>query len=114
MSKYKEKHMFEKLLEAYNDFLAREYDTEEETTEIPEGGILSVAYTDEYELDEGSYMLEVKLDVVNWKWLNYVNGELALEEPTDEETAIEDFLNGDFDGMLSSCVDKAWEIDQPE
>lgn len=98
------------LLDAYNFYCAREFG-DEPLVEIPEDGILDVAWTKDLEGDD-QHTYEVKFDSINMKWLSYVDEKLVIEEPTDEKEAIWRFIKEDFDSMMRPCVNKAWEIDQ--
>lgn len=79
----------------------------ESIQDIPEDGILHLACTT-YELGDGvEREIRVVFDLKSLKYLNYIDGELVLEEQRD---CLSDFINEidvcDFDDVIRSVVHK--------
>lgn len=103
-----DKEQEQRLLEALNEYYNNEgWDS---IDKLPEDGIINLAYTtydfdDEYEHD-----IEVKFDLNELCYLNYIDFELVLKEYVDSiEQFIED-LNASFDDMIYNCLKKGREI----
>ena len=99
------------LLKAVNRYLVREFDEDAKLERIPEDGIFHLAYTT-YEFGDGKvHEIQVDFDLLNLKYLNYIDGKLVLEEPRD---CLSDFINEiegcNYDDMIRNSIDKGWEI----
>ena len=102
------KEQQQRLLQALNEYYNNEgFDS---INKLPEDGIIHLAYTtydfdDDYEHD-----IEVKFDLNELCYLNYIDFELVLKEYVDSiEQFIED-LNASFDDMIYNCLKKGREI----
>ena len=73
------------LLKAVNRYLVREFDSDSALEKIPEDGIFHLAYTT-YEFgDDKEHEIQVDFDLLNLKYLNYIDGVLVLEEEVQPE-----------------------------
>lgn len=101
----------EKLINAVNEYIDREYGEDSEITEIPKTGIIPIAYTT-YDFDDGEeHEIQVSFDVNNLKYLNYIDDELVLEEPRDSiDEFIEEISVCDFNDIIRNCIHKGFEL----
>ena len=100
-----------KLLKAVNKYFVREFDEDAKLDRIPEDGIFHLAYTT-YEFGDGKeHEIQVDFDLLNLKYLNYIDWELVLEEPRDCLSDFIDEIAGcGFDDMIRDVVHKGWAI----
>ena len=101
-----------KVLEAFNDYIGREYN-ENPWDELPEDGILPIAYTT-YEFDDDykyTHEIQVNFNLNDMSWYNYIDDELVLVQPCDVESLISSF-SADFDSMIRDCVDKGFDLEE--
>lgn len=103
-----DKEQEQRLLEALNEYYNNEgWDSKDS---IPEDGIIPIGYTT-YDFDDDcEHDIEVKFDLNELCYLNYVDFELVLKEYVDSvEQLIED-LNASFDDMIYNCLEKGREL----
>lgn len=104
MDKEKEQRLLEALNEYYNN---EGFDS---IDKIPLDGIIHLAYTtydfdDDYEHD-----IEVKFDLNELCYLDYIDSEMVLKEDVDSIEQFIDDLNASFDDMIYNCLKKGREI----
>ena len=99
------------LLKAVNRYLTREFDEEARLRKIPEDGIFHLAYTT-YEFgDDEEHEIQVDFDLLNLKYLNYIDGVMVLEEPREcEQEFIDEMKACEFDDIIRECVRKGFEL----
>ena len=99
----------QELLRAVNEYLYDEFG--EVIQDIPEDGILNLAYTT-YDFGDGIERdIQVDFDLNSLKYLNYIDGELVLEEPRGCLSDFIDEIEGcGFDDMIRDVVHKGWAI----
>ena len=99
----------QELINSVNCYLEREFG--ESIQDIPEDGILHLAYTT-YELGDGvEREIQVDFDLNNLKYLNYIDGKLVLEEPREcEQEFIDEMKACEFDDIIRECVHKGFEL----
>ena len=100
-----------RLLKAVNEYYASEYGDGRELQDIPEDGIIDLAYT-EYECADGQeHGVQVSFSVESCSWLTFMHGERVLKER--EEGGIEGFIetmeHADFDGIVEGCQELVYE-----
>lgn len=103
-----DKEQEQRLLEALNEYYNNEgWDSKDS---IPEDGLIPLGYTT-YDFDDDcEHDIEVKFDLNELCYLNYIDFELVLKEYVDSiEQLIED-LNASFDDMIYNCLKKGREI----
>lgn len=100
-----------KLIDAVNEYIDREYGEDSEIKEVPEDGIIPIAYTT-YDFDDGiEHEIQVSFDVNNLKYLNYIDDELVLEEPRiTVDEFIDEITSCDFNDIIRNCVHKGYEL----
>lgn len=77
---------------------------------ISEDGIIHLAYTT-YDFDDDcEHNIEVKFDLNELCYLNYIDFELVLKEYVDSIEQFIDDLNASFDDMIYNCLKKGREI----
>ena len=103
-----DKEQEQRLIEALNEF--RRDEGWDSIDSIPEDGIISLGYTT-YDLDDDEeHDIEIKFDLNELCYLNYIDSEMVLKEYVDSiEQFIED-LNTSFDDMIYNCLKKGREI----
>ena len=99
----------QEVLRAVNEYLRHECGTE--LQDIPEDGIIYLA-NPTYEFGDGvEHDIQVDFDLNHLKYLNYIDGEMVLEEPRDCLRDFIDEIEGcGFDDMIRSVVHKGWAI----
>ena len=99
------------LLKAVNRCLVREFDEDAALKRIPEDGIFHLAYTT-YEFgDEEEHEIQVDFDILNLKYLNYIDGKLVLEEPREcEQEFIDEMKACEFDDIIRDVVRRGFEL----
>ena len=99
----------QKMIDSINCYLEREFG--ESIQDIPEDGIIHLAYTT-YDFGDGIERdIQVDFDLNSLKYLNYIDNELVLEEPRDCLSDFIDEIEGcGFDDMIRSVVHKGWAI----
>ena len=99
------------LLKAVNIYLAREFDSDSALDKIPEDGIFHLAYTT-YEFGDGKeHEIQVDFDLLNLKYLNYIDGILVLEEEREcEQEFIDEMKACEFDDIIRDVVRKGFEL----
>ena len=99
------------LLKAVNRYLVREFDEDAKLERIPEDGIFHLAYTT-YEFGgEEEHEIQVYFDLLNLKYLNYIDGKLVLEEPREcEQEFIHEMKACEFDDIIRDVVRKGFEL----
>ena len=99
------------LLKAVNRYLVREFGEDAALDRIPEDGIFHLAYTT-YEFgDEEEHEIQVDFDLLNLKYLNYIDGKLVLEEPREcEQEFIDEMKACEFDDIIRDVVHKGFEL----
>ena len=99
------------LLKAVNRYLRREFDEYAVLKRIPEDGIFHLAYTT-YEFGDGKeHEIQVDFDLLNLKYLNYIDGKLVLEEPREcEQEFIDEMKACEFDDIIRDVVHKGFEL----
>lgn len=104
MTKEQEQRLLESLNEYYNN---EGWDSKDS---IPEDGLIPLGYTT-YDFDDDcEHDIEVKFDLNELCYLNYIDFKLVLKEYVDSiEQFIED-LNASFDDMIYNCLKKGREI----
>lgn len=102
------KEQEQRLLEALNEYYNNEgWDS---IDELPEDGILSLGYTT-YDLDDDEeHDIEIKFDLNEFCYLNYVDFELVLKEYVDSFEQLLEDLNASFDDISYNCLKKGREI----
>ena len=102
------KEQEQRLLEALNEYYNNEgWDSKDS---IPEDGILSLGYTT-YDLDDDEeHDIEIKFDLNELCYLNYIDFELVLKEYVDSFEQLLEDLNASFDDMIYNCLKKGREI----
>ena len=102
------KEQEQRLLEALNEYYNNEgWDSKDS---IPEDGILSLGYTT-YDLDDDEeHDIEIKFDLNELCYLNYIDFELVLKEYVDSFEQLLEDLNASFDDILYNCIKKGREI----
>ena len=100
-----------RLLKAVNRYLVVEFGVDSEIKEVPKDGIVHLAYTT-YDFDDGEeHEVQVDFDLINLKYLNYIDNELVLEEERDtEESFISEIEVCDFNDIIRECVHKGFEL----
>ena len=97
-----------RLIEALNEYYNNEgWDSKDS---IPEDGLIPLGYTtydfdDDYEHD-----IEIKFDLNELCYLNYIDSEMVLKEDVDSIEQFIDDLNASFDDMIYNCLKKGREI----
>ena len=99
------------LLKAVNRYLVREFDSDSALEKIPEDGIFHLAYTT-YEFgDDKEHEIQVDFDLLNLKYLNYIDGVLVLEEEREcEQEFIDEMKACEFDDIIRDVVRKGFEL----
>ena len=99
----------QELINSVNCYLEREFG--ESIQDIPEDGIIHLAYTT-YDFGDGIERdIQVDFDMNSLKYLNYIDWELLLEEPRDCLSDFIDEIAGcGFDDMIRDVVHKGWAI----
>ena len=99
----------QEILRAVNEYFGNE--RMGEIQDIPEDGIIHLAYTT-YELGDGvEREIQVDFDLNNLKYLNYIDDEMVLEEPRDCLSDFIDEIAGcGFDDIIRDVVHKGWAI----
>lgn len=102
------KEQEQRLLEALNEYYNNEgWDSKDS---IPEDGILSLGYTT-YDLDDDEeHDIEIKFDLNELCYLNYVDFKLVLKEYVDSFEQLLEDLNASFDDISYNCLKKGREI----
>lgn len=102
------KEQEQRLLEALNEYYNNEgWDS---IDKLPEDGILSLGYTT-YDLDdEEEHDIEIKFDLNELCYLNYVDFELVLKEYVYSFEQLLEDLNASFDDISYNCHKKGREI----
>ena len=99
------------LLKAVNRYLVREFDEDAKLERIPEDGILALAYTTYAVGDDKEHELQVDFDLLNLKYLNYIDGKLVLEESREcEQEFIDEMKACEFDDIIRDVVHKGFEL----
>lgn len=100
-----------KLLDALNRYLSSEFGDGSSLEKIPEDGIIHLAYTT-YDFGDGEEReVQVDFDLLNLKYLNYIDDELVLEEPREcEQAFIDEIECCGFDDIIRDCVHKGFEL----
>ena len=103
-----DKQLEQRLLEALNEYYNNEgWDSKDS---IPEDGIIPIGYTT-YDFDDDcEHDIEVKFDLNELCYLNYIDFELILKEYVDSIEQFIDDLNASFDDMIYNCLKKGREI----
>ena len=105
MIKYKKA----RVIEALNNYLMHEWF--DIIDELPEDGIIPLAWTISGLDDDEEHDIEIKLDLNELCYLNYIDGKMVLKEPIDSiEQLIKDLNNASFDDMIYNCLKKGREI----
>lgn len=77
---------------------------------LPEDGIINLAYTT-YDFDDDcEHDIEVKFDLNELCYLNYIDSDMVLKENVDSIEQFIDDLNASFDDMIYNCLKKGREI----
>ena len=96
------------LLEALNEYYNNEgWDSKDS---IPEDGLIPLGYTTSDLDDDYEHDIEIKFDLKELCYLNYVDFELVLKEYVDSIEQFIDDLNASFDDMIYNCLKKGREI----
>lgn len=104
MTKEQEQRLFEVLNEYYNN------EGWDSIDKLPEDGILSLGYTT-YDLDDNEeHDIEIKFDLNELCYLNYVDFKLVLKEYVDSFEQLLEDLNASFDDISYNCLKKGREI----
>lgn len=100
-----------KLLEALNRYFTSEFGEDSAIDKIPGDGILHLAYTT-YDFGDGEEReVQVDFDLLNLKYLNYIDDELVLEEAREcEQEFIDEIKCCGFDDIIRDCVHKGFEL----
>ena len=99
----------QEILRAVNEYFGNE--RMGEIQDIPEDGIIHLAYTT-YELGDGvEREIQVDFDLNHLKYLNYIDGKLVLEEPREcEQEFIDEMKACEFDDIIRDVVHKGFEL----
>ena len=103
-----DKEQEQRLLEALNEYYTNEgWDSKDS---IPEDGIIPIGYTP-YELDDNyEHHIEIKFDLNELCFLDYVDFELVLKEYVDSIEQLIEKLNSSFNDISRNCRKKGNEI----
>ena len=103
---YKEQQ--ERLLEALNEYYNNEgWDSKDS---IPEDGLIPLGYTTSDLDDDYEHDIEIKFDLKELCYLNYVDFELVLKEYVYSFEQLLEDLNASFDDISYNCLKKGREI----
>ncbi len=100
-----------RILDAYNDYVYREY-SEEGLDELPEGGVLPIAFTT-YEFDDNAWFtheIQVNFDLDTMQWMNYIDDELVLAQPSDVDSLVGS-LGASFDDIIRDCLSEGFRLE---
>ena len=99
----------QELIDSINCYLEREFG--ESIQDIPEDGIIHLAYTT-YDFGDGIERdIQVDFDLNHLKYLNYIDGKMVLEEPREcEQEFIDEMKACEFDDIIRDVVHKGFEL----
>ena len=96
------------LLEALNEYYNNEgWDSKDS---IPEDGLIPLGYTTSDLDDDYEHDIEIKFDLKELCYLNYVDFKLVLKEYVDSFEQLLEDLNASFDDISYNCLKKGREI----
>ena len=99
------------VLRAVNAYLVREFGKDSRLTRIPEDGIFHLAYTTNEFGDNKEHEIQVDFDLLNLKYLNYIDDVMVLEEPREcEQEFIDEMKICEFEDIIRDCVYKGYEL----
>lgn len=99
------------LLDALNRYYVSEFGEDSVIDKIPDDGIIHLAYTTYAFKEDEEKELQVDFDLINLKYLNYLDGELVLEEKRENmQDFIEEINCCSFDDIIRECVHKGFEL----
>lgn len=93
--------MEKELIDALNEYYACAFDGDVMIDKLPDDGIVHLAYTETCAGQE----IQVDFDINNLKYLNYIDGELVLEEKRDSiQEFIVEIANCGFSDIVWDCL----------
>ena len=97
----------QRLLEALNEYYNNEgWDSKDS---IPEDGLIPLGYTTSDLDDDYEHDIEIKFDLKELCYLNYVDFELVLKEYVYSFEQLLEDLNASFDDISYNCLKKGRE-----
>ena len=106
--------MMERFIEAVNNFYIEELNLEPEEllAEVPEDGIVSLAYTTyTFGDEEEEREVQVSFDINTLSFINLIDGKVVLVQKARSLEDAADYIDGcPFDEMISDCIHEGYRM----